>query len=270
MFSIGTFSKINKITTKTLRHYDELGLLKPDYVDDMTGYRFYTSQQLPKLHQILALKRMGLSLKQIKDALQHPEAIDSYLQVKEQEVVQHIKSEEEKLVQIRSYLQLMKGEINMYNPIIKELPEVIVASMRRIIPNYEAFNELFPNVMGKEMKRLGCVCAVPEYCFTIYHDGEYRDTNIDVEMCEAVTEMKEDTDILSFKVMEKVPEALCILHKGPYSTIGATYSFAFRWAEENQYEICGNPRESYIDGIWNKGNEQEWLTEVQIPIAKKA
>ncbi|WP_222860246.1 MerR family DNA-binding transcriptional regulator [Bacillus massilioanorexius] len=35
MFSIGVFSKINKITTKTLRHYDEIGLLKPDHVDDL-------------------------------------------------------------------------------------------------------------------------------------------------------------------------------------------------------------------------------------------
>ncbi|WP_042349722.1 MerR family transcriptional regulator [Bacillus massiliigorillae] len=269
MYSIGVFSKINKITTKTLRHYDEIGLLKPEYVVDMTGYRYYTTHQLPKLHQILALKRMGLSLQQVKEAFQNPDAIDLFLKLKEQDVLNSIKAEEEKLLLIRSYLNLMRGEKMMYNPIIKELPEVIVASMRQVIPNYEALNTLCPEVMGKEMKRVGCVCAVPEYCFNVYHDGEYRETNIDVEICEAVTEMKPNTDILTFKTIPAVPTALCILHKGAYDTLGETYSFAFKWAEENNYEVCDHPRESYIDGIWNKDNVDEWLTELQIPIVQK-
>lgn len=269
MFSIGIFSKINKITTKTLRHYDEIGLLKPEYVDDMTGYRYYTTRQLPKLHQILSLKRMGLSLQQVKEALNNPDAIDLFLKIKEQDVVRAIRAEEEKLQEIRSYLNLVRGENQMYTPIVKEIPEVIIASMRQVIPNYEELNTLFPQIMGKEMERVGCVCAVPEYCFNIYHDGEYRETNIDVELCEAVTELKPDTDIIKFKKLDAVPTALCILHKGSYEKIGEAYSFAMKWMEENQYEIIADPRESYIDGIWNKENVDDWLTELQFPVVPK-
>ena len=36
----------------------------------------------------------------------------------------------------------------------------------------------------------------------------------------------------------------------------------------NGYEIVGAIRESYIDGVWNKGDESEWLTEIQVPIRK--
>ena len=49
MYRIGEFSKMSKTTIKTLRYYDEIGLLEPENVDDFTGYRLYTTQQLVKL-----------------------------------------------------------------------------------------------------------------------------------------------------------------------------------------------------------------------------
>jgi effector-binding domain-containing protein len=154
----------------------------------------------------------------------------------------------------------------MYTPIIKELPEVTVASMRQVVCSYNEFFHLCPNVMAKEMERIGCECRVPEYCFNIYHDREYKEKDIDVEICEAVTEMKEDTDIVKFKTIEKVPSAVCVLHKGGYDKLGEAYSFIFKWIEDNNYKVVDNPRESYIDGIWNKDSEEDWLTEIQIPV----
>ncbi|MDF2613327.1 MAG: MerR family transcriptional regulator [Clostridia bacterium] len=270
VFTIGMFSKINRITTKTLRHYDELGLLKPEYIDEFTGYRYYTTNQLMQLHRIITLKQMGLSLSDIKEILNNPRAIDLFLKLKEQDVLKSIEAEKAKLLQIRSYLSCIKGENpKMYTPIIKELPEVIVASMRQVVEGYDVFFDLVPNVMGKEMKRVGCECAVPEYCFNIYHDGEYKEKDIDVEICEAVTEMKEDTNILKFKKIDKVPAAICILHKGSYNKLGEAYAFAFNWIKDNNYEVVGDPRESFIDGIWNKESEEDWLTEIQVPIRMK-
>jgi effector-binding domain-containing protein len=123
--------------------------------------------------------------------------------------------------------------------------------------------------MAIEMERVGCVCAIPEYCFNIYHDGEYKETDIDVEICEAITEMKQDTDILKFKIVNKVESAVCILHKGPYETLRDAYIFIFEWIKDNNYEVIENPRESYIDGIWNKESPEDWLTEVQVPVKIK-
>ncbi len=270
VFTIGMFSKINRITTKTLRHYDEIGLLKPEHVDEFTGYRYYTTSQLVDLHKILTLKQMGLSLNDIKEVLENPKAIDLFLKLKEEDVLRTIEAEKAKLLQIRSYLSCREGEYEkMYTPIIKELPEVIVASMRQVVENYGVFFHLCPNVMAKEMERLGCVCAVPEYCFNIYHDGEYKEKDIDVEICEAVTEMKEDSDILKFKKIDKVPSAVCVLHKGPYERLGEAYAFVFNWIKENNYEVLDHPRESYIDGIWNKESAEDWLTELQVPVRLK-
>jgi DNA-binding transcriptional MerR regulator len=62
MFKIGEFSKFSQVTVKTLRYYDQIGLLKPAEVDRFTGYRYYSVDQLPRLNRILALKDLGLSL----------------------------------------------------------------------------------------------------------------------------------------------------------------------------------------------------------------
>ena len=267
MYTIGMFSKINKITTKTLRHYDEIGLLKPEQVDKFTGYRYYISEQLPKLHEILALKQMGLSLQDIKEVINNPSALNIFLKLKEEEIMKNMKSEERKLAQIKSFTNLMKGEFEfMYTPIIKELPKVIIASRRQVVESYDEFFYLFPKKMGKDMEKLGCVCALPEYCFNIYHDGEYKDKDIDVEMCESVTEIKQDIETLKFREIDRVENAACVLHKGSYNKFREAYTFIFKWIEDNNYEAIDNPRESYIDGIWNKENEEEWLTEIQVPI----
>ena len=270
MYSIGVFSQINKITTKTLRHYDEINLLKPEYVDKFTGYRYYTSNQLPTMYKIITLKQMGLSLNEIKEIINNPLALEIYLRLKETELAQNIKNEQSKLLQVQNYSNILKGDIKfMYTPIIKELPEVIVASMRQVVSSYADFFHLCPNVMAIEMERVGCVCAVPEYCFNIYHDGEYKETDIDVEICESITEMKQDTDILKFKVVNKVESAICVLHKGPYENLRDAYIFIFEWIKDNNYEVINNPRESYIDGIWNKESPEDWLTEVQVPVKIK-
>jgi len=270
LYTIGVFSKINKITTKTLRHYDEIGLLKPDNVDKFTAYRYYTTGQLPRIHEILALKQMGLALQDIKEIIDNPASLKMFLKLKEDEISKNMKDEEMQLAQIKSLTNFMRGEFEfMYTPIIKELPKVIVASMRKVVENYGEFCYLYPRKMGKEMEKLECVCAIPEYCFNIYHDGEYKEKDIDVEMCESIIEMKQDSEILKFKKIDRVENAACVLHKGSYNKIREAYTFIFKWIEDNNYEVLDNPRESYIDGMWNKDNEEEWLTEIQVPVRLK-
>ncbi|MDC9507566.1 MerR family transcriptional regulator, partial [Clostridioides difficile] len=66
MFRIGEFSKLCKTTIKTLRYYNEVGLLKPEYIDDETNYRFYSTRQILELHHIQALRQIGLSIMEIK------------------------------------------------------------------------------------------------------------------------------------------------------------------------------------------------------------
>ena len=267
LYKIGMFSKMNHVTLKTLRYYDTIGLLKPSYIDDTNGYRYYTSKQLPILHQILALREAGFTLDEIKQ-VQKGVSEKKLLERKRSEIIKQIAEETLKLSKVESYLSSSSANTNVKYPvIIKELPEVIVASMRTIIPNYDSLFSIVPP-MGAEMERLGCEYAVPEYCFNIYHDGEYKETDIDVEICEAVTELKKDSEMVKFKIIPRVEMAACVLHKGDYKYFPKAYSAVIRFIEENGYEIIDSPRESYIDGVWNKDSVEEWLTEIQVPIRK--
>lgn len=70
-FSISQTAKTVDMTAETLRHYDRIDLVKPCKVDEWTGYRYYSLQEIVKLNTIKALQCMGLSLSEIKEILEY-------------------------------------------------------------------------------------------------------------------------------------------------------------------------------------------------------
>lgn len=264
LYKIGMFAGMNHVTIKALRYYDEQGLLKPAHVEE-NGYRYYVLSQIADLHQILALRNMEFTIDEIKK-IQGGKPEKELLLKKKKEILKGIAELTEKLAQVESYL--MEEEIDpSTHVLIKSLPEVTAAVMQVTIERYDALFSLMPQ-MGAEMERLGCVCAMPEYCFTHYLEPGCKEEQILIETCEAVMEAKEDSDLMKFRVFPKVEEAACIFHKGSYDTLPRSYAKVLRYVEENGYEICGNIRESYIDGVWNKESAKEWLSEIQIPVRK--
>ena len=77
-----------------------------------------------------------------------------------------------------------------------------------------------------------------------------------------------ESETIKFEQLNGV-KAACIYHKGSYDSLRDSYSYVIKWVEDNGYEISEPIRERYIDGMWNKASEDEWLTEIQIPIRKK-
>lgn len=266
MYTIGVFSSMNKITTKTLRHYDKIGLLKPELVDNDSGYRYYSSDQFLTLYKIKMLQQMGFELKEIAGLMSNPNELKTSLQTRRESLIQHIREEEQRLLLLNNQLlNMTQGDTAPYNYMIKPLPSVLVACMDRTMKNHDDYFTIYPE-MGKYMSKQHLKCASPPYCFTRYLDGEYKTENIRVEICESVISPGKDTEHLKFKNLPGTDMAFCILHHGPYHTMDLPYNWAYHWLSNHGYEACDLPRESYIDGIWNKEHEEEWLTEIQIPI----
>lgn len=264
LYKIGMFASMNRVTVKTLRYYDEQNLLKPVYVDSENGYRYYAASQIAELHRIMALRGMGFSIEDIRSIINGVEE-KKLLQAKKQEILREIAAFTTKLAEVESYLN--KVDSVLAEPVlIKKLPKVTVCTMERTIQSYDALFEIMPE-MGEEMETLGCVCAEPDYCFMHYLDSWDKENNVLVEVCEAVTEKKKDSDKVKFKIFPEV-EAACVFHKGAYDTMYKSYEIIMNYIEENGYKICGNIRESHIDGVWNKDKEDEWLTEIQIPVKR--
>ena len=76
MLSIGEFARLGGVSPRMLRHYDELGLFKPERVDPSTGYRAYEFAQLASLHRLVTLRDLGLSLQQIGEVLPEDPTVD--------------------------------------------------------------------------------------------------------------------------------------------------------------------------------------------------
>lgn len=265
LYKIGMFASMNQVTIKALRYYDDENLLKPKVIDTETSYRYYTRSQMRELHQILALKEMGFKIDEIKAVISGINEKDLLKQKKNQLMMQ-IADLTKLLAKVEQALDEPEKNFTSH-VLIKSLPEAIVASMTRRIDSYNDLFIMMPE-MGQEMERLGCECAMPEYCFTSYPESEYKEEHVLIEACEAVTELKKDTDKIKFKVIPEVPRAACIFHKGSYNTLSHSYESLLLYIEENGLLINGPIRENHIDGVWNKDSEDEWLTEIQIPVCK--
>lgn len=264
LYKIGMFAQMNHITIKTLRFYEEQGLLLPAYVDGENGYRYYTMNQMADIQRITALKQAGFTLDDIK--LINQGADTAYLlSTKKAALLKKIAELTSQIAVIDGYLSGPAGTLDA-PVLIRTIPAVTVASMKKRIDSYDELFSLMPE-MGAEMERLGCRCALPEYCFTHYLEPGFRDEHILIETCEAVTEKKEDSALVKFRELPEITAA-CIFHKGSYSNFSESYAAILRFIEENGYKICGNIRENYIDGIWNKDREEDWLSEIQIPVSR--
>ena len=266
LYRIGLFAQMNRITVKALRFYEEQGLLLPAKIDEESGYRYYTMSQMETLHRILALKEAGFTIEDMKH-LNASGDERGFLLRKKKALLEKIAELTLQLSKIDGYL--MAGGNSLSAPVmVKTIPETVCAVMRRRIDSYDALFEIMPE-MGGYMEDAGCTCALPEYCFTQYLEPGFQEAQILVEVCEAVTEKKADRERLRFRTIPEI-RAACIYHKGSYRDFPKTYEVILRYIEENGYEICGNIRESYIDGVWNKDSEDEWLSEIQIPVVKKS
>ena len=269
LYKIGEFSKLCRVTVKTLRHYENMGLFMPAHIDASTGYRYYHLGQSVRLSRIIHLKRLGLSLDEI--AAMFAEGDDRPCLATIRSKIALCRAElarlQLQLAQLQSLeQQSIENEQLMSEFSIKSIDARIVASHRRIIPSYDQLGMICYTVIGPEMMRVGCTCPEPQYCYTVEHDAEHKDADIDVEYCEAVGEMHPDTDILHFCEAPAIPKALCYSHRGDYSLFAEAMARIMEYVEQQGLQIVGNPRFSYIDGPWNRENPADYVTEVQVPV----
>lgn len=268
MYKIGDFSKMSKVTIKALRFYEKEGLLLPVYVNESNGYRYYESSQLLEISQIIALKQIGLSIDEIRKVINSEMNVDSILNSKKRELQMNIHEYNYRLSKI-NYLLVEK---DMKNEIFeKVIPSYYVYYKEGLLRDYSEASRFIQD-SGVECLELNpnIKCVEPNYCFVNYLDREHKEKNIKVRYCQAVIKQKEPfKENESIKFMDISEETcICIYHKGAYDELGKSYSKILKYIEDNNYKIKDYSRECYIDGIWNKEDIEEWLTEIQIPIKK--
>lgn len=255
-----------------LRHYNELGLLVPEYVDEMTGYRYYNAGQLSLANRIHSLKDMGFSLTLIGQILKEygdAESLRKHLMIQHAQMKEQEQLLQNKLSMLQTTIQqLGKDCLSMkYNVTLKEISTRYVASVRNIIPSYNQEGLLWNQLM-KETAAQRLQMAEPCMSLAVFHDEGYKETDVDVEIQISVTGTYQDTEHVHFKqVPEQVVTSTII--EGSYDQLGAANEMIAAWISGNRYEMNGPMFNIYHVGPGTESNPDLWVTEVCYPVKKQ-
>lgn len=269
MFKIGDFSKLSQVGSKTLRYYDDIDLLKPAHVDQFTGYRYYSIEQLPRLNRIIALKELGFSLDQIRHVLNDDvsaKQLQGMLLMRQADIERQIADEQQRLLRVQARLQqiIAEGSPSPYDVITRDVPAMTIAAVRDTIPHYSAVGRLYA-VLFAALNQQGIQPhGTP---FVRYHDGEYRAENPDVEACIAVEQHGTDTEHMAFLTLPVMHVATTI-HSGPYATLSAAYAAIMHWLALHNTNIATPNHEYHLRGPATNRSPDDYLTEIQFPITQ--
>lgn len=271
MIQIGTFSKLSRVSIKTLRYYDNMELLKPVHVDEWTGYRYYAFEQLPRLNRILALKDLGFSLAEIGDLLDKNvslEQLRGMLRMRQSEAQQRVRDEQERLERIEARLKQIEMESIMseYDVVIKQVDPVTIACVRDTIPSYSQQARLWKTLEGYlAMHRVRPTGP----CFTIYLDEEYKESEVDAMVCEPINVDLAESSRVKVQQLSGAETMACAVHHGPFTTIGEAHNAVLKWIEDNGYRVNGPEREIYLNPAKaGSQTDPKTVTEIQYPVEK--
>jgi DNA-binding transcriptional MerR regulator/effector-binding domain-containing protein len=194
MFKIGDFSRLAQVSVRMLRHYDKLGLLTPNHTDQWTGYRYYTIDQLPRLNRIVALNGLGLTLQEIADLLGDDNALPAeqlrgMLLLRRAELERELEERRWQLASVEARLQQIEQENDPdpYEIVVKSVAPLPVAALRLTIPTVAEVGYYCNTLYGQLYRQLAAAgVAWDEPELTLYHNDEYTETDIDMEVATPV------------------------------------------------------------------------------------
>ena len=272
MIRIGDFSKLSRVSVKTLRFYDEMGLLKPIEVDRFTGYRYYEFHQLPRLYRILALKDLGFSLEEIGPLLEEnlsTEQMRGMLKLRQAEIRQRVEEEAGRLERVERWLRQIDREDSMsqYDVLIKKIEPIKVASVRGVVPTPPDQRTLWDELLNYLQQQGARMIGPP---MAIYHDPEAQEHDWDIEVCMPITDEMTADGRLKVYSLPAVEKMACVVHTGPFATLPQAYDALAKWIDENGYHFIGPARELNLRLPDKPGdqNDPNTVNEVQLPVEK--
>lgn len=267
-YSIGEISKIYNISVDTLRHYEKIDLLKPALKKE-SGYRYYSSEQIWKLNNIRNLRGLGLGLDDIKGFLETrsisstEKILNSQLKIVEKELDKFNKLKEELLIK-KSNLEYFKNNIIFGVPQLKVIPKRnVIKSKGRIKDDGDIDFKI----------KLLSIKTLSENDF-LFTENEFGGTLSKENFINGKYEIYEDIFIIvneGGEEKEFISEGnyVFIFYKGYYSENYKYYSIAKKFIDENNLKVTGNILEIFHVDIHTTEDENEYITEIQIPVIHK-
>ncbi|MBS5082913.1 MAG: MerR family transcriptional regulator [Clostridiales bacterium] len=273
MLSIGEFSNICKVSTKTLRYYAEIGLILPDEINPENGYRYYSVEQLETMLFINRLKSYHFSLEEIKAVLEadelQEEKLCQELTRKKKEMERQITEFQKTLNQLNDDISVLKQGKSIMSYLenidvqLVEVPKMYLLSIRKMLTESEIAEE-YGNCFHKIFRKIADDnLTVPAPPMVLFHSDDFSPFGLDIEFAVPVKEYITGT--------RDFHPGLClktVVH-GSYSGLSSVYTKQHEWAEKEGYENNNALYEVYVTDPSQTADESGLITEVYYPVKKK-
>ena len=271
MLKIGEFSKLSRMSVRMLRHYDEIGLLKPAEIDRFTDYRYYREDQLPTAARISELKDMGFPLADIARVLavyEDADQVERIFMVRRAELVRTLGETQRRLTLLDAACKRLRKDDTMgYNVTLKTIPERYAATIQMTLPRYEDEGMIWGK-LAEETWSMHLVEDDPCLCAVTYLDGEYKEQNVEMMAWKTLKGTYPDTEHVKFRTLPEVLVASCV-YQGSYTRITEVYAAVITWMDENGYEPAAPMFNIYHVSPHETPNPDEFVTEICYPVRKK-
>jgi DNA-binding transcriptional MerR regulator/effector-binding domain-containing protein len=274
MFSIGEFARLGTVSVRTLRHYDEIGLLQPAKVDPETGYRSYAPSQLGQLNRIIALKDLGFSLTQAGKLLSGitVEELRGMLALRRAQLEQELEEYTTRLREVEARLDYIEGENAMPadDITVKKIPAMGVVAIGGTAPGIgpehavsvvnrsrALFDEL--NVAG-----LATVTG-PFIVFFADHDSDEATIYLALPVAEPPAELPPPAQ---YMVLPAIEAATAVRNGRASSIYPAVYHDLVHWANAHGFQTSGPGRDIWIHEIDDISQVDEQVFETQLPFTR--
>lgn len=270
MYGIGTVARLAQVSVRTLRHYDDLGLLKPAYVDPVTGYRHYTPEQVLRLHRILVLRDLGVPLSEIGRLIDDNvtvEQLRGILRLRQAEARARLAEQTQQLTRVETRLaQLEEEPMADYEVIVKRLDPMRVVTLTEDLPGVEAIGA----ACDRMYPRLHAALARHRVQFDGLSLALYEDTEDDGRPLRLTTALRipggmtiDDDGLATVELPAVERAATTVVHGAPDKFAGA-FRALHEWIDRTGNKPTSFDRELYIDC---DGPRDTWVTELQTVLA---
>lgn len=277
MFTIGEFARLGGVSIRTLRHYDEIGLLPPATVDPDTGYRGYSAAQLGQLNRIVALKELGLTLGQVRLLLAGVtlDQLRGMLILRRAQLEHELQQHKNQLLGVEARLRSIAREDGMPpdDIVARTIPATGVVVLAGRAPGFGAAN-IVPvvNQLDAQFEQLGIYGrfkeAGPRIIFYDRGEGEDVTVFLALPVAEPPGELPAPA---RYRVLPEIEAAVAVRSGQAASIFPMVYHDLIRWIEERGYRpVPGAGRDVWVHEVHDHADVAQQVFETQMPFTRPA
>ncbi|KAA6449829.1 MerR family transcriptional regulator [Bacillus atrophaeus] len=265
-FSIGEVSKLFNVNIPTLRYYDEIGLLKPEFTDEHNNYRYYSTQQFERLSTIKYLRTLGLPINKLLDFYDSLEVDTLIHLLKDQQAEIDRKKRELARIErkISRRIKQMEDAVNMP---LEEISKIKLPELRVAYLQHEY-------ILGQDIEypvtELRTKFKVQKDIFLGKVGLSLSATNIKSNKFDQYSSifmvLEAEDEINSSEITFPSTEYLQIRFKGSHSEAAQYYEMLLRYMKKHHYELAGDSIEITLIDYGVTNNPDNYVTEILLPI----